>query len=299
MAEDFENEKMRAVFDKLRELQDILAEKYDLEKKIDDTPRLLDEQEMLLSKLKEEFLKKNSIFEEVRAKVAHLKAELAEAEAIRENGEKGMDSITTHREYDSLEKQISDAKAKSAEIRTVLLKEEKSMDELDAELKIEEEMIKNQENSIAEGHSSIEKQLDGFKAQKAELEEKEKNLSAEIDPEIILKFQRIIKRNRQGIVSVKGIVCSGCHMILPAQFANEVHARNKIMFCPYCSRILDYEEPTETESKLLISDTGSLADLKFFDDDEDALDDEYSEGEEENDDENDDGVSSDYDGEQD
>ena len=298
MAEDFDNEKMKVVFDKLKDLQDILAEKYDLETKISDTPRLLDEQEMLLSKLKEEFLKKNSEFEEARAKVAHLKAELAEVEAIRENGEKGMDSITTHREYDSLEKQISDAKAKETEIRSELLKEEKMMDEKDAELKIEEEMIHNQESSIAEGRSSIEKQLESYKSECDKLEEKEKTLSSEIDPEIILKFQRIIKRNRKGIVSVKGIVCSGCHMILPAQFANEVHAGNKVMFCPYCSRILYYEEPTEDESSFTLTDTGSLADLKFFDDDEEGLDDEYSENEDDGDEDNDES-SSDYDGEQD
>ncbi len=299
MAEDFENEKMKEVFEKLKDLQAILAEKYDLETKISDTPRLLDEQKQLLAKLKEEFLKKNADFEEVRARVSHLKAELAEVEAIRENGEKGMDSITTHREYDSLEKQISEAKAKESEIRSELLKEEKKMDEIDSDLKMEEEMIKNQELSISEGRESIEKQLNDYNEERAALEAKEKDLSSAIDPEIILKFQRIIKRNREGIVSVKGIVCSGCHMILPAQFANEVHAGNKVMFCPYCSRILYYEEPDESDSNFQITDTGSLADLKFFDDDEEGLDDEYSEIDEDSDDENDENASSDYDGDQD
>ena len=286
---------MSEVFEKLKLLQDILAEKYDLEKKISDTPRLLDEQSVLLTKLQDEFLKKNTVFEEVRAVVSHLKAELAEQEAIRESGERGMDNITTHREYDSLEKQIADAKANEAEIRSKLIREEKTMDELDTELKMQEEMIENQKNSIAEGRASIQKQLDEYNSALKELEAKEKELADGIDEETRLKFERIIKRNRQGIVSVKGIVCSGCHMILPAQFANEVRAGNKVMFCPYCSRILFYEAPSEDDKSLQLTDTGSLADLKFFDDDDDDLDDDFSEDEDEDIDEDSEGDSSEYD----
>ncbi len=282
---------MNEVFEKLKALQDILAEKYDLETKISDAPRLLDEQGVLLTKLQDEFLKKNSVFEEVRAVVAHLKAELAEQEAIRENGERGMDNITTHREYDSLEKQIADAKAKEAEIRSELIKEEKKMDELDTDLKMAEEMIENQKNSIAEGRASIQKQLDDYNTSLRELEAKEKELADGIDPETRLKFERIIKRNRQGIVSVKGIVCSGCHMILPAQFANEVRKGEKVMFCPYCSRILFYEAPAEDDESLQLADTGSLADLKFFDDDDDDLDEDFSDEEDEDLDEDSEGES--------
>ena len=289
---------MKEVFAKLKDLQDILAQKNDLEAKISDTPRMLDEQSVLLNKLQDEFLKKNSAFEEVRAIVAHLRAELAEQESIRENGERGMDSITTHREYDSLEKQIADAKAKEAEIRSELIKEEKKMDELDTELKMAEDMIENQKSSIEEGKSSIQQQLDEYNEKLQEVKEEEQKVAEGIDDETRLKFERIIKRNRQGIVSVKGIVCSGCHMILPAQFANEVRSGTKVMFCPYCSRILFYEAPSEEDKNLQQLDTGSLADLKFFDDDDEDLDEEYSEDGDEDIDESSEEDSSEYENEQ-
>ena len=41
-------------------------------------------------------------------------SELEEAMKSREDGEKGMDNITTHREYEALEKQINEAKIKEA-----------------------------------------------------------------------------------------------------------------------------------------------------------------------------------------
>ncbi|MDE6719609.1 MAG: nucleic acid-binding protein, partial [Treponemataceae bacterium] len=124
------------------------------------------------------------------------------------------------------------------------------------------------------------------------LEKKESAIAPGLDQEIVYKFQRIIQRNSEGIVAVKGGVCGGCHMILPAQFANEVHDGEKILFCPYCSRILFYQETKEDEEEYFaMNDAGSLLDLddEFDDDDEkeDEIEDdefeksEYDEDEEE------------------
>ncbi|MDR2403154.1 MAG: C4-type zinc ribbon domain-containing protein [Spirochaetaceae bacterium] len=80
----------------------------------------------------------------------------------------------------------------------------------------------------------------------------------------------------RGIVAIKSGVCTGCHMILPAQFANIVRLGKEIVFCPYCSRILFYEESEEGEEDYFdIDDAGSLSDL------DDIEDDEYDEEEEE------------------
>ena len=59
-------------------------------------------------------------------------------------------------------------------------------------------------------------------------------------------------------------------MILPGQFANEVRRGENILFCPYCSRILFYEESDENEdeSYFNIDDAGSLADLDDEDEEE-------------------------------
>ncbi len=62
-------------------------------------------------------------------------------------------------------------------------------------------------------------------------------------------------------------------MILPAQFANIVRVGDNINFCPYCSRILYYEEVAEDEAENYfdINAAGSLADLDddFEDEEED------------------------------
>jgi RNase P subunit RPR2 len=73
----------------------------------------------------------------------------------------------------------------------------------------------------------------------------------------------------RGIVAIKGGVCMGCHMILPAQFANSVRQGQEIVFCPYCSRILFYEESEVGEEDFFDSeDAGSLSDLDGIEEEE-------------------------------
>jgi predicted nucleic acid-binding Zn-ribbon protein len=267
---------MTEIFEKLKSLQDILAEKYEIEGKIEEAPKRLGAQEELLARLKKEYIERNNIYEEIRTKVLKLKADLAEAEKSRESGEKGMDNITTHREYEALDKQITEATAREQEIRKDLQKEEKNLAELNENLKSDEAMITSQESDLSSSKDSLNKELEDYKTQLADLEKQESDITPGIDQEIVYKFQRIIQRNRQGIVAVQNGVCGGCHMILPAQFANEVREGEKILFCPYCSRILYYKEDSGNGDYFNVDDSESLADLAGELDDEDLLDDEES-----------------------
>ena len=118
---------MTEIFDKLRDLQDVLAEKYEIQRDMEEAPKKLFSQDELLARLKKEFIEKNADYENIRKKVVMLKTELAEAEAAREKGEKDMDNITTHREYEVLDKEIRDAAEAEQNTRKELQKQEKKL----------------------------------------------------------------------------------------------------------------------------------------------------------------------------
>ncbi len=278
------------IFEKLKKLQNILVKKYDLEQKIEEAPKQLNSQEELLSRMKKEFIEKNDEYENVKNGVLKLKFELEEAVKSRENGEKGMDNIQTHREYEALEKQIQEATDKENEVRKELQKEEKTLEEIKETLKMNEDMISSQESDLAASKETLNKELDSYNKELNSLKKSEDKITPDLDQEILFKFQRIIQRNSEGIVAVRNGVCTGCHMILPAQFANTVREGENINFCPYCSRILFYEETGEEEnfdSYYNLVDAGSLADLNDDFSDEESFDEEdqeerlYEEGEEE------------------
>ena len=242
------------IFDKLRELQDILARKNQLDSEILEAPQLLVKQEELLARYKTNYVKKNTDDEAIRQTIGTLKAELFETEQKRERAEKGMDGITTQREYDALDREIQDATKKEAELRKEILKNEANHKRLDEEIKNEEALIKQQEQELDERKAMIEKEIAEKKNELAELAEGEQRIAPDLDSDTLFKFDRIIK-NKQGI---------GCHMILSAQFAIEVREGKNIMYCPYCSRILYYQESDQDSAEDMIFDDvdmGSLADL--------------------------------------
>lgn len=269
---------MTEVFNRLKTLQDILVEKYDLEKKIESSPKQLDSQRELLERLQKEYVEKNKNYEELKTKVEELRVQLSAAEASREAGEKNMDSITSHREYEALDKQITEATEREAAIRKDLLREEKELAGINESLKADEELINAQKTGLAEGETELQEQIKSYSDTIQNLKNQEEDVTKDLNQEIVYKFQKIIQRNSEGIVAVKNGVCTGCNMILPGQFANEVHDGEKILFCPYCSRILFYQEVAEDEIEdyTTLEETGSLADF----------DDEFADEREDDDEEN-------------
>ncbi len=263
---------MTEVLDKLKALQDILAQKNVVEASISDAPKLLSTQEELLARLKKGYIEKNEQYERVRQHIAELKTQLFEAESAREKSEKAMDTISTQREYEALDKEIRDASEREQAVRKDLQREERSFQELDEDLKREEALIKQQEEELDERKAKLTAEIDAMKEELSSLNEAEEEVSPGINPETKFKLERIIKSKQGvGIVAIHGNVCDGCHMILPAQFANEVRIGDKIVYCPYCSRILYYVESGEGEHDYFNdAEAGSLSDLDDFMDEDEA-----------------------------
>ena len=278
---------MEKVLETLKTLQDILSEKISLEHKIQEIPKLLVKQEELLARMKKTFVEKSLEYDKARAAESEYRNSLLDAESKREKAEKNMESISTQREYEALDKEIKDAAGLEQEFRNKLQREVRNVSELEDEIKQNQALIDQQEVELEERRKDIEKEVALKESQLKDLSQKENDLASDLnDPDVLFKFERIIRNKMgKGIVAIKGGVCMGCHMILPAQFANTVRQGEEIVFCPYCSRILFYEESEQSEEDLFNDeDSGSLSDL------DDMEDEDYDEDEEE-----DEKVSADYD----
>jgi predicted nucleic acid-binding Zn-ribbon protein len=265
------------VFEKLRTLQDILSEKITLEQNIQEIPKLITTQEEVLERTKKTFFELNHDYDTAKAAEVEFRRSLAEAEELREHAEKNMDVISTQREYEALDKEIRDAAEKEQQFRKDLQREERFLADLDGQIKQRAALIDQQEQELEERRKGIEAEVAEKKAQVDALNRREKELTPDLDPEVFFKFERIIRNKMgRGIVAIKGGVCMGCHMILPAQFANNVRMGKEIVFCPYCSRILFYEEAEQGEEEFFDNDdSGSLSDL------DDIEEEDYDEDEEE------------------
>jgi len=256
---------MENTFEVLQQLQEILSKKYAIERDILEIPKALETKQEILNRLKKSYVEKNEEFESTKAEIRHLNFEMTEAERIREESEKKMDVITTQREYEALDKEIRDASEKEQRFRREIQKKERDLEEMSAALEREEQMIKMQEEELATENDKIKAETSDKETLLASLVKEEGKITPDMDDDILFKFQRIIRnKSGVGIVPVKSNVCSGCHMVLPAQFVNDIRGGEEIQFCPYCSRILFWEdggEPVSEAYEFDDEDVGGLADL--------------------------------------
>jgi len=239
----------RTVYDKLRALQEVLSKKFDVEKEIQEIPKSLATKTELLNRLKKSFMEKSATYEAAQARSTELDQKLTDAEQSRESFEGQMDVIKTQREYEALDKEIKDATEKEQQLRKELQREQGSLEELKGAIEKEEMMIRKQEEDVKEEQSKIKVKIKDKNGELKKLQGEEKKITPGLDEDILFKFERIIKsKSGLGIVSLTKGVCTGCYMILPPQFVNMVRLGERVEFCPYCSRILFYQEDEEGES---------------------------------------------------
>jgi predicted nucleic acid-binding Zn-ribbon protein len=257
---------MNDVFEKLRSLQDILHTKFEIENEINDIPKILETKTEVLNRAKKTFIEKNERSEKLKEKIRKLQIQMEDATHSREEYEKQMDLIKTQKEYEALDKEIKDASEKEQSLRREIQKEQKELEEIGEELEKRTRQISMDEEELEELKTKIESESAAKKKEWQSLRNQEEKISPGLDEEVLFKFERIIKSKAgTGIVAIKNGVCSGCHMILPKQFVNEVREEKDINFCPYCSRILYFQSHMDSDMALapknMDTDAGSLSDL--------------------------------------
>ncbi|MCQ2603639.1 MAG: C4-type zinc ribbon domain-containing protein [Spirochaetia bacterium] len=269
---------MQETFEKLQALQDVLVQKYNVEKELEEIPKAIITKKETLIRLKKQFIDKSAALEKRQFKVRDLKSALKDTEERRGKFERDMDVIKTQKEYELLDKAIKEAIAEEQQLRKDLLKEEKETAELNQDVEKEGNLINGLEEELRLEEEKIQAESEVRKLELAKLEEEKSKIIPGLDEEILFKFERIIKSKEGGlgIVPVRGVVCSACHMILPAQFVNDIRHGDKIEFCPYCSRILFYEEGSDDEADMIFdysNEVGGFAGLDEEEEEEENLED--------------------------
>ena len=234
---------MKEIFVKLQSLQNVLSNKYLIESEVEDIPRNLQAKEARLSEQKKTFIELNESYEENQKELGQLRSEFSDVEKLRLEAEGRMDHIKTQREYEALYKEIDEYTNREVEMRRRIQSLEHKSQDFSEQLKAEELAFSMLEEEIEQERVQIEEILVKKRAEISGLEEQESEIAPNMDEEMLYKFDRILRNKEgKGIVPISQGICSGCFMILPRQFMNDVRSSEEVHFCPYCSRILFYDE---------------------------------------------------------
>ncbi len=245
-----ENDKLEC----LRELQKVLSDKFDLEVRAEALPADLRKEEALLKEANEKYLELNERFKAVTDEVKSLSIRYEDAFNTRTGYEKQMEYLNTQREYEALSKQLDEARIQEATLLKQRNSKSQELDRLQGELAAQEGVCDEIKARVDEERSKIESVLEDIARG---IEEKEAECirikGDTISDELYAKFCNIVRKKKGlGIVPVHGQVCMGCDRVLPMQFVIDLRLKqeaNEIEYCPYCSRIIYYEELPEDIEK--------------------------------------------------
>ncbi|MCX7775203.1 MAG: C4-type zinc ribbon domain-containing protein [Rectinemataceae bacterium] len=251
-----------ALLNDLRTYHDLLKERVQLENELKEMPRTLEILEtQMLAREKKNHADIRQEYDKIEENLRMLRQSFTEAEMAREKAEHQMDGITNQREYEAVSKEIKEAQQKEDEYRKRIQEQERIFAEVADRLNRVEKSIEDLERQIAEKRAEINEKSAEKLAQIQAIATEEEEIANRIGADIKFRLERIIKHKPgEGIVPLRGAVCMGCHMILPASFVNQVRSTEDISFCPYCSRIIYYEQ---SEEDTIFEDivAGALSDL--------------------------------------
>jgi predicted nucleic acid-binding Zn-ribbon protein len=223
----------------LRELQEVDLEIDRIDAAITTGDEELQAQRAIIEKLQvaiAEYRDKLALGSERRQQ---LEAEVQEAQALIKDRQNKMMKVQTNREYQSLLKEIEDAKnanRQREEELVRLLEQDEYLQNKDAE---QSALLATEEAGLAEQTSRREAETVKLAAKRQKLAKEREVKAKKVKADLLRKYELIrAKRDGLAMAGVNKGVCFGCYMNVPPQLYNELLREDKMHICPTCNRML-------------------------------------------------------------
>lgn len=240
---------MREQISVLEVLQQIDMELSELEVHLTEYPKKISAFEQELQSSKESLININNKREELLKVKSELENELNLNEENIKKSEERLFEIKTHKEYQALQKEITETKRMNLDLEEKLLDEMEKIEQLEAQIAEKNEELTNKETDYQVKISDYKEKLEEIKiVYEPKVEEKEKIVQT-INPEILPLYEKIKTRNGEVLAVARNEICTGCNMNIPAQLFNEILTLSRIIQCPNCKKILYCEEESSSETE--------------------------------------------------
>jgi predicted nucleic acid-binding Zn-ribbon protein len=121
-------------------------------------------------------------------------------------------------------------------------------------IQAKEKLLEDRANDVKALRDSIEKDGEVARARMAEIQAKidaikvERNkIATQVRPDVLKRYGAIRMRRGLAVVSVKNGTCLGCNMNVPPQLYNVLQRGTSLETCPYCNRIVYWDELMKKE----------------------------------------------------
>lgn len=185
---------------------------------------------------------KETSLSELKTQRDGLESSLSSNQESIKKSEERLFAIKTHKEYEALQKEITDTRKENLEIEDRTISVMAEIEEIEAALAEEKENYATLEEQYAQQIAEKEKKIEELEISREPAEKEKSEILSKIDPKILPLYEKIFKRNGMALALAENEKCTSCNMNIPPQLYNEILKRTKLVQCPSCKKIL-YTNP--------------------------------------------------------
>lgn len=233
----------RAQINTLVELQNIDLETTRIRSFLENIPPIITQLEAQLNEFEQAIIEKESIIFALKKEYRSMESDVQmNRDRIRKNNER-LVSVKTNKEYHAILKENEELSRKNSGFEDEMLKkldfleeEEKAIVESRTELEEMKHQALEKRASLNQEEEKEREKLDSLLLSREEI-------SSKVDPKIMKRFNLSKgQTNGNGVAAVISSVCQGCNMNIPPQMYNELQRCNSLELCPWCHRIIYWQE---------------------------------------------------------
>ncbi|MYC40549.1 MAG: hypothetical protein F4X55_06050 [Candidatus Dadabacteria bacterium] len=188
---------------------------------------------------KEESIKlKETSLSELKEQRDGLESSLRSNQESIKKSEERLFAIKTHKEYEALQKEITDTRKENLEIEDRTISVMTEIEEIEAVLAEEKEDYASLKEQSAEQIAEKEKKIEELQISREPAEKEKSEIVSKIDPKILPLYEKIFNRNGRALALAENEKCTSCNINIPPQLYNEILKRTKLVQCPNCKKIL-------------------------------------------------------------
>jgi hypothetical protein len=152
-------------------------------------------------------------------------------------------SVKTNREYQSLLKEEEQLRARKSQIEDEMLDCMSEMETLDQKISAQEEEYRQLGDQVTSDKKAVTLEASESETRFADLTREVKAVEADLTPELFKAFVKVKKMCPDGkaLAPARNSICMGCHMNIPPQTYNELQRFDSLKLCPFCNRILYWD----------------------------------------------------------
>ena len=233
---------MQQHIESLQKLQTVDLRIRELTEGLERYPNEIDDLKKDLLEKEESINLKETSLSELKAQRDGFESSLRSNQESIKKSEERLFAIKTHKEYEALQKEITDTRKENLEIEDRTISVMAEIEETDETLAEEKENYATLKEQYAGQIAEKEKKIEELEISRKPAEKEKSEILSTIDPKILPLYERIFKRNGRALALAENEQCTSCNINIPPQLYNEILKQTKLVQCPNCKKIL-YTNP--------------------------------------------------------